>query len=59
MPIHTTTKNGKPAYQYGTSGTKYPYTAGDAASRARARKKAERQAVAIRMSQLRRGENVE
>lgn len=59
MPVHTTRVNGKPAYQYGTSGTKYTYTAGDASSRARAKKKAEKQAVAIRMSQMRRGERVE
>ena len=33
MPVHPTTKNGRPAYQWGTSGAKYTYTAGNAASR--------------------------
>lgn len=47
MPIHRTTKNGQPAYQYGASGVKYVYKAGNAASRERARKKAIKQAVAI------------
>jgi len=50
MPVRRTTKNGKPAYQYGTQGAKYPYTAGDEASRARAKAKAERQGRAIRAS---------
>ena len=47
MPIHRTTKNGKPAIQYGTTGAKYIYTAGDAASREAAKKKAIKQALAI------------
>ena len=29
MPIQRTTKNGKPAYQYGPTGAKYVYTAGN------------------------------
>jgi len=47
MPLHRTTKNGKPAYQYGTTGAKYAYTSGDAASRKAAKKKAIKQALAI------------
>ena len=47
MPIHRTTKNGKPAFQYGTTGAKYTYTSGNAASREAAKKKAIKQALAI------------
>lgn len=47
MPLHRTMKNGKPAYQYGTTGAKYAYTSGDAASRKAAKKKAIKQALAI------------
>ena len=47
MPIQRTTKNGKPAYQYGSTGAKYVYTPGNAASRKTARKKAIKQALAI------------
>ena len=47
MPIHRTTKNGKPAMQYGIHGAKYTYTAGNAASREIAKKKAIKQALAI------------
>jgi len=47
MPVRRTTKNGQPAYQYGTTGAKYPYTAGNKASRERAKKKAIKQALAI------------
>ncbi len=47
MPIHRTTKNGKPAYQYGSMGAKYAYTPGNAASREAAKKKAVNQALAI------------
>lgn len=43
MPVHRTTANGKPAYQWGQSGKKYPYTPGNAESRRRAKAKAERQ----------------
>lgn len=46
MPIHRTTKNGKPAFQYG-NGAKYSYTSGNAASRERAKQKAIDQALAI------------
>ena len=34
MPIHRTTKNGRPALQYGTTGAKYTYTPGNVASAA-------------------------
>ena len=47
MPIHRTTKDGKPALQYGTHGAKYTYTAGNKRSREAAKKKAVRQALAI------------
>ena len=47
MPIHRTTKNGKPAIQYGTTGAKYIYTPGNAASREAAKKKAIKQSLAI------------
>ncbi len=47
MPIHRTTKNGKPAFQYGSEGAKYPYTPGNAKSREAAKKKAIKQALAI------------
>ncbi len=47
MPVKRTTKNGKPAYQYGDSGKKYVYTPGDPSSRNRAKKKATEQGQAI------------
>ncbi len=47
MPIHRTTKGGKPAMQYGTRGAKYTYTAGNKASREAAKKKCVKQALAI------------
>ncbi len=47
MPVHRTAKNGKPAYRYGATGKAYPYTAGNAASREAAKKKAIKQALAI------------
>ncbi len=47
MPIHRTTKNGKPALQYGTHGAKYTYTPGNIRSRAAAKKKCIKQALAI------------
>jgi len=47
MPVHRTTKNGNPAMQYGTHGAKYPYVAGNKASREAAKKKAIKQALAI------------
>ena len=47
MPIRRTTNNGKPAFQYGTSGAKYTYVPGNTASRQAAKKKAIKQALAI------------
>lgn len=47
MPVHRTTTGGRPAYQYGKTGKKYPYTPGDKASRERAKKKAIEQGLAI------------
>jgi hypothetical protein len=47
MPVHYTTSNGKPAYQWGTSGKKYTYKAGNAASRLAAKKKAIKQGLAV------------
>jgi len=47
MPLRRVTKNGKPAYQYGTTGAKYAYTPGNAASRKAAKNKAIKQALAI------------
>lgn len=47
MPIHRTTKDGKPALQYGTHGAKYTYVAGNKRSREAARQKCIKQALAI------------
>ena len=47
MPVKRTTKNGKPAYRYGDSGTKYPYTSGNESGLKRAKKKATDQGRAI------------
>lgn len=46
MPVRRTTVNGKPAYQWGTTGKKYPYTPRNKASRERAKVKARAQGVA-------------
>ena len=53
MPIQTCTKNGKPGFKYGDSGTCYTYTKGNKSSRERARKLAVKQAGAIKASQAR------
>ena len=47
MPIHNTTVDGRPAYQWGKTGKKYVYTAGDKKSRERAKKKAIKQGLAV------------
>lgn len=47
MPIHRTTVDGKPAYQWGKTGKKYSYTAGSESSRERAKKKAIQQGLAV------------
>jgi len=49
MPVHRTyTEDGKPAYQWGQNGHKYPYTPGSEASRRRAKHKAHMQEAAAR-----------
>jgi hypothetical protein len=47
MPVHKTTSNGKPAFQWGASGKKYPYTPGNKVSAAKAKKKAIDQGLAV------------
>lgn len=47
MPVRKVKVNGKTKYQYGTTGKKYS-----------SRAKAERQGLAIRLSQMRRGKKV-
>jgi hypothetical protein len=47
MPVHRTTKNGKPAFQWGKHGAKYPYTPGNKSSLTRAKKKAIDQGLAV------------
>jgi len=51
MPVKRVKKGNKAGYQYGDSGTVYTYTAGDAASRESARRKAVRQSRAIHAQQ--------
>jgi len=46
MPIKTCTKDGKPGFKWGDTGACYTYTAGNEASKAAAKKKAIKQAVA-------------
>lgn len=46
MPVHRTTVDGKPAYQWSATGKKYPYKPGDKESRKRAKKKAIAQGLA-------------
>lgn len=53
MPVRRTTKDGKPAYQWGESGKKYTYKSGDPNSRRRAKELAEMQGKAIEMSKRR------
>jgi hypothetical protein len=48
MPVHTTTKAGQPAKQWGEHGHKYTYTANNPESRQRATEKAEAQGKAAR-----------
>lgn len=50
MPVHRTSKNGKPGYKWGTSGKTYTYTKGNKASMQRAKNKASKQGRAIRAS---------
>lgn len=46
MPVHRSKDSKGPYYQWGDSGKKYHYTAGDKKSRERAKKKAEKQGQA-------------
>jgi hypothetical protein len=46
MPVHRTTSAGKPAFQWGEHGHKYPFTAGNEASEKQAESKAEAQGKA-------------
>jgi len=49
VPVrHTTTDDGRPAYQWGPTGKKYTYTRGNTQSRNRARNKAIEQGRAAR-----------
>jgi hypothetical protein len=50
MPIHRATKDGRPAWQWGKTGAKYPYTPGNKQSMMAAKKKAIRQGLAVARS---------
>ncbi len=47
MPIKRVVENGKPAFRWGSSGKAYTYTAGNEASRKRAKQKAINQGLAV------------
>ena len=47
MPVHRTTKNGTPAYQWGDHGAKYAYTPGNKTSAETAKKRAIAQGLAV------------
>ena len=47
MPLKECSENGKPGIKYGEQGACYTYTPNDVQSRARAKKKAIEQAIAI------------
>ena len=51
MPIRQTTKDGKPAYQYGITGKKYTFNPNDEQSRKRAKEKAKQQGQKIEIEQ--------
>lgn len=50
MPVKRTTKGGRPAFKWGTTGKAYTYTPGNKKSRQAARARAERQGRAIEAS---------
>lgn len=50
MPVHRSKEGSGPYYQWGDSGKKYHYEAGNKASRDKAKEKAEKQGRAIRAS---------
>jgi len=47
MPVRKVTVKGRPAFQWGASGKKYPYTPGNKASMMAAKKKAIDQGLAV------------
>ena len=47
MPVHKVTTGKKPAYKWGNTGKAYPYTPGNKASMAAAKKKAIDQGLAV------------
>jgi hypothetical protein len=47
MPVHKVTVKGRPAFQWGNSGKKYPYIPGNAASMKRAKQHAINQGLAV------------
>ena len=47
MPVHKVTSGGKPAFQWGEHGKKYPYKPGNKASMEAAKKKAIDQGLAV------------
>ena len=51
MPVRRGKDSKGPFYRYGASGKKYYFTANDSSSRERAKKKAGKQAQAIKASQ--------
>lgn len=55
MPVEPCRSKGKPGFRAGPSQKCFTYTAGNASARTRARKRAQRQFVAIGLSQQRRG----
>lgn len=52
MPVKPCTSKGKPGFKYGNSGKCYIYTAGNAASRGRARALAEKQGRAMHVEKF-------
>lgn len=50
MPVNACSKDGKPGFKFGESGTCYTYNSNDPASRKRAKEKAHQQEVAARAS---------
>jgi hypothetical protein len=51
MPLHRIQHHGRPAYRWGKSGHPYTYTAGNKKSRARAKRMAIKQGLAIEYSE--------
>jgi hypothetical protein len=47
MPVHKATEGGKPAFEWGKTGKKYPYTPGNKASEEKAKKRAIAQGLAV------------